>query len=358
LQSGEIWHAVPDAHTTQAPLGDGSGVLLETDSGTGGNREAHMALVGRDHNIIHDLGTIPAGATSQISFAAASKTAVAFIFNLNNGQEAQDSWRLYLWTTQSHQLRLVASNPTDAKGQPLHGGWITPTLTSQYLYWIQASANVAGWGGSSLMQYDLATGITRRLYAGLTEAFVPYRNTILFTGIVPDPPHYDPSDTSGAPEQMYAVDQTSGQSLPVPAGITAATDVANNIITDGNMIIWNTWEGGLRAWKASWGRSITLVPNIDSTWPEIQKLGLSDATMPALYGHFLVFNPSETYVLDLHTNTFAQIVTTPDNEDVTGPWMSVEAYTTQNSYDRATNVGTYNQYLVNLSQLPDLPSCK
>jgi hypothetical protein len=124
------------------------------------------------------------------------------------------------------------------------------------------------------------------------------------------------------------------------------------------MIIWNTWEGGLRAWKASWGRSITLVPNIDSTWPEIQKLGLSDATMPALYGHFLVFNPSETYVLDLHTNTFAQIVTTPDNEDVTGPWMSVEAYTTQNSYDRATNVGTYNQYLVNLSQLPDLPSCK
>lgn len=212
----------------------------------------------------------------------------------------------------------------------------------------------SGWGGSALQQYNLHTGRTRTLYRGLAEAFVPYGDDILFTALVPNPPEVD-TKGNGAPEQMYAVNQRTGKPTRPPSGITAAKDGADTFQTDGDLIIWNAALGALRAWRPVWGRSISLLPQ---EWKLAYKLNISAPANPRLYKHFIVWQPSVTYVLDLRTYSFARITPRVSESDVSGPYVSVIDTDTNLDVAKRRGEQRWTQHLLNLDRLPGLPGCR
>lgn len=353
--AGEIWHAQWAVHSTQAPTPDGSGVLIQRDE----ESDVHVLIVGKDQQVVDDLGTIPrpSGQLSQLTFDVIDADHVAFVYSLTNGEAAAWKWQLYLWDRHTHRLTQIASNPTDGHGDALHSGWVHPVLTDKYLYWIQAAPDTTGgWGGSDLMQYTFATGQTRRLYRGLAEALVAYRGLVLFTALAPGakPPAQTPGQ--GIPEVVEAVRQGDGTPVSAPKGIDAGKAGADVMETDGDIIVWDGYDGALHAWRPEWGRSVVLVPSF-ANWPLGQKLGLSNPTMPRLYGHFVVFSPSGVYVLDLRTNSFAPLTVNPAGEDMSGSWLQLSEFTTKDSYNKQTLEEQSNQYLLNLATLPDLPGC-
>jgi hypothetical protein len=211
------------------------------------------------------------------------------------------------------------------------------------------------------MQYNLATGATRTLYQGLTEAFVPYQSMVLYSAIVKNPPPFATNTGNGPPEDLRAVDQATGAQVTPPPGITFAADGAETVVTSGDALVWNVGAlpgGGMRAWRPAWGRSITILPNLG--WPLGTKLEMSSADMPRLYDHFVVFQPSSTYLIDLHTNTFARFNTLPGSEEVTGSQLNIEHFTTATSFTKNEanlTLSRYqmDQYLIDMSHLPDLP---
>jgi hypothetical protein len=352
IAAGVLWKGLWDPETTGAPTPDGSGVFHVTNSST----TTHVAIVGHDQRIVEDIGVIPKTVGSQIGYTATSDSYIAFVQLLSNDESASWRWNLYLWNRRTHVLKLVARNPVDAKGNPLRGGWVRPVVTPRYLYWLRAAPDTSGWGGSALMQYDLSTGSQRVLYEGLTEAFVAYGSMVIFSAIVAHPPPFSTNTGNGPPELLRAVDQATGVEVAPPSGITVAADGAETIVTNDDIIIWNVGSvpgGGLRAWRPTWGRSITIFPNLG--WPVGLALQLGAADMPRLTGHFLVFQPSSTYVIDLRTNTFARLAANPGTEEVSGSQLSLQEYTTPNSYTKSPVRLQLDQYLLNMQSLPDLP---
>jgi hypothetical protein len=354
INRGRLWHGVWDSTTTAAPTPEGSGVLHETQNAT----TAHMTVLGPDRRVVEDLGQIPRPPKGQMTFNMVTSTRIAFIYSLANDESASWRWMLYLWDRAAKKMTVVAKNPIDKNGNPLPGGWVHPVLTSKYLYWITAAPTVpSGWGGSALMQYNLGTGATRTLYRGLTESLVPYGNDVLFTGLVPHPPNVNSTTNTGqgAPEQMYAVNQDSGKPVAPPKGITAGPDGAESMQSDGDLIIWNAALGALRAWRPSWGKSISLLPQ---DWPEGIKLGMSSPASPRLYDHFVIWQPSQTYALDLRTNTFTRLTPKPVSESgVSGSILSIEDTSTPLDVAKARGQQQWDQYVVNLKSLPGLPRC-
>jgi hypothetical protein len=352
LAKGTLWRGVWDWAGTGTPTPEGTGVLYASHDGD----RAHITLRGRDGRTVEDLGTVARTPTTQMPSSAATRDYIAFILTLANDESASRRWRLYLWDRATKKLSMIAKNPVDPHGEPLQGGWVEPVLTSKYLYWITASKTVpSGWGGSSLMQYTLATGRTRALYQGLTESFVPYRDIVLYTALIPNPPNVATDTGAGAPERVYAVEQDSGRPVDPPAGITAGEDAANTMVTDGDIVIWNAALGAVRAWRSSWGRSISLLPQ---DWPEAFKLGLGAPAHPRLYRHFLIWQPSETYVLDLQTDSFAQVTPKVSEFEVSGPILSVEDTSTPLEVSKRRHLEEqWDQHLMNLAELPHLRRC-
>jgi hypothetical protein len=353
LHRGLLWRNVADAHPSGPPAPQGTGVLFQSDQGT----TSHIGFVGRDHRVVENIGTVANPQhEGQLGFSSVTDSYAAFVYHPVNGDAASWRWQLYLWDRTARTLQLVARNPVDKSGNPLHSGFVQPVLTSDYLYWIQAASDTTGWGGSALMQYGLATHRTRMLYRGLTESFVPYGSTVLFTGIVAHPPKRTPADTNGPPERMYAVEQATGRPVPAPPGITAAADHPNTMVTNGDLVVWAT-DLVIRAWRPGWGKSITLVPS-GSEWPEGAKLGISGPVYPRLYKHFLVWNSGATFVLDLLTDTFAQLdpADHAGGEDLSGSILALQPSTNVSS-NTAAPTHAFDQYLINLVGLPGLPRC-
>lgn len=354
LTSHALWHDQWDHLSTGAPTPEASGVLHEQDTATA----AQLSILGANRRVVQSIGRVSRNGQGQYSSDAIDANHVAFVFNLTQGNQASNQWVLYLFDRHAGTLRAVARSPVDSKGNPLPGGWVRPVLTADYLYWIQAAPNTSGWGGSALMQYDLGSGQTRTLYRGLTESFVPYGASVLFTALLPHAPGPSASNNSGTgpPENVQAVDQRTGRSVPAPSGLTAGPDGANTMLADGDLVVWNTWDGAIHGWRPSWGKTITLVPSF-SSWPEAAKLGLSSPAMPRLYGQFLVWNPSTDYVLDLRTNSFARLTAETSSEDLSGSALSLEVYADAKAYDAANQRIRFDQYLLDLSTLPDLAGC-
>jgi hypothetical protein len=353
LHEGRLWRNVADAHPTGPPAPQGTGVLFQSDQGTA----SHIGFVGRNHQVVEKVGTVsnPQG-QGQLGFSSVTDSYAAFVYHPVNGDAASWRWQLYLWDRRAHALGVVARNPVDKSGNPLHSGFVQPVLTADYLYWIEAAPDTSGWGGSALMQYSLATHQTRVLYRGLTESFVPYGSMVLYTAIVSHPPRPTPTDSNGPPERMYAADQASGRPVPVPPGITAAADRPNTMVSNGDLIVWAT-DLVIRAWRPEWGRSITLVPS-GGEWPEGSRLGISGPVYPRLYKHFLVWNSGATFVLDLLTDTFAEL-DPPDHaggEDLSGSILALQPSTNVSS-NTAAPTHAYDQYLINLATLPGLARC-
>jgi hypothetical protein len=238
------------------------------------------------------------------------------------------------------------------------GGWVRPILTSTHLYWIQASRDPkhrfgsTGFG-SSLMSYDFATGTVRALYTGLTEALVAYGDLVLFTGV---PPGSKPASTGAGPAQrVLAVRQSSGRLVPAPSGLTAAADGASVMTTNGDLVVWDTTNGGARGWRPAWGRSVDLLPDVMSAWPGFPA-DRSAVDQPHLSGDLLVWSATQTYVLDLRTDTLTRLTTKHGGQDVAGSNLELWEYV----HDVAPPPGQaleISSYVVDLSHLAPLPGC-
>ena len=353
MQADPLWQHRWDATPTHVPAPDGSGVLHETPHGS----TTSLALLGPGGRVVEQLPSIPHPAGGQVTFSVANARYVAFAYSLTNGQAAAWRWALYLFDRRTKQITRVAQNPVDSHGQPRQGGWVRPVLTARYLYWITAAKTVpSGWGGSALEQYELATGRTRTLYRGLTEAFVPYGSMVLYTGLVAHPPGVDTNTGQGAPETVYAVDQVTGRAVPPPAGITAGRDGAAEMQTDGDVIVWNAALGALRAWRPAWHRSITLVPQ---NWEAGMKQGWGPPANPRIFDRFVISQPGPEFVYDLTTNSLARLTSAADSvvADVSGPYLSLALSRTPTGVAHQRGEQEWDQYLVDLRGLPRLPRC-
>lgn len=354
MRHGRLWHGMWDHQPTETPDPNGRGVLLETDEG----KQAHFALVGKGHRVVQDIGTIAIdpslpnasepgfGYAGGITYSAITSDYIAFSYHPLNGDYGSDVWRIYLFDRRAHKLKLVATNPVDEQGHPLQSGYVEPKLTSRYLYWIESWAK-----GSELMQYTLGTGRLRMLYRGVVTAFVPYTSSQLL--YIASATRSDPAAT------VQMIDQVTGRSEPAPIGITAAANNPVAIVSNGDMVVWNGDPGGvLRAWRPAWRRSITLVP-APVGWPLGRRLQMSGASYPRIYGHFLVFESGGVFVLDLTTDTFAQLI--PEShvgqDKMSAGMLSIEAYTNRTKGNVVTPKIQYDQYLFSLRGLPDLPRC-
>jgi hypothetical protein len=328
--------------------------LFQQDEGD----TAVVEILGRDHRILRRVGTIPnPNHQGQFSYNSINAHYGVLIWTPTNGDASSFYWQMYLWNRDTGSFTSIAHNPLDAKGQALPGGWVDPQLTDQYVTWITASPDVKGWGGSSLMQYSLATGRTRTLYRGLVSNFVQFRHTVLFAGL---DPHARARGAHGAPEHtpwlQLAVDADTGRPVPSPPGLAFANDETNTVVADDNMVVWVT-SFMARAWRPEWKASITLVPDLPD-WPTGLHLGMAGVMHPRLYKNFLVWQSNVTYVLDLSTNSFAKLGTNTGGVEASGPVVSMEEQSGPNSVNRADMSEQSNQTVMNLATLPPLPACK
>ena len=119
-------------------------------------------------------------------------------------------------------------------------------------------------------------------------------------------------------------------------------------------LTWNTFFGTIRAWRAEWGKSITIVPAAQD-WPLAQKLGMSGPAYPRIYHHFVVWQPGNTWVLDLKANSFIILSANGGGGDLSGSRMSIEQYT--NAVKATPGHYVFDQAVFDLASLPDLGSC-
>ena len=348
-----LWTGRWEQHEPQAPAADGTGVFNQTDAGG----RAEFAFLGHDGQALEQLGSLPHPAGAQYTFVAATTRWVAFVYVPTNGDAAQRLWSLYLYDRVRHQLLRVARYTADRAGHPLPSGWVRPYLTSDYLDWIQSTPNVNGWGGSEIEQYTLATGTTRVLYRGLTTALATYGRLVVFTALKPGLPRPTPAQASSQnpPMTVGAVDQDTGRPVTLPPGLTVGTDNPYAIDSFGDLLIWTTNGGGVRAWRPHWARSITILPALAAGWPPTVQYSLTGPTLPRLYRQFLLVGLGHVWALDLRTNTLAPLTAHPGVEDVTGSYVALG----QNADDpiRTSAQGTRSdESVLNLAHVPDLPS--
>ena len=343
---GTLWKAATETNASGAPTPDEDAVLDQTNIGS----TAELALVGTGHHVLQTVATLPNANGAQFGFTAINASYVAFVYSLTNGQDAQSHWDLYLFNRATGRLSLVTHNPHDAAGTPLPSDWVQPILTDHYLYWLQAAHTAPPWGGSELQQYNLATGKLRTLYRGLVRAMTVIGHTVLYTAVTAHPN----TTLADPPMTVAALAQDSGLPVNPPAGITAGPDGAFTLQYSAGTLIWNTSAGTLRAWRAEWAKSITIVPTAQD-WPLAQKLGMSGPAYPRIYHQFVIWQPGNTWVLDLKTNSFVVLSTNGGGGDLSGSRMSIEQYTTAVK----TTPGHYvfDQAVFDLSPLPDFAPC-
>jgi len=352
VEAGHLWSGRLNS-APGAPMPDGSGVLVASDLGVVPTR---ITVQGAGQQVVQDFGTVdnPTG-QGQWSYSSADADHVVFAYEFTIGEQQSDRWAIYVGDRRTMRLTEIARNPVDSDGVALPSVWVRPVLTRDYVYWIQATRDKTPWGGNELMQYSFATGSTRVIYHGMALGFVPLGSMIVFGALAPDAP---PPPTDGGlwvfPEIVEAVDQATGLPVEPPAGLDFAQDNPDSVISDGDIVVWSTPKMELRAWRAAWGRSITLVPRI--WWPE-QKLGVNAVDDPQIYGHFLSWRGG--WVLDLTTNTFASLTTANGSDCVSGSgdWLAWCDLDPGSSNPAPPGGNPYTQYLINLKGLPDLPGC-
>jgi hypothetical protein len=158
---------------------------------------------------------------------------------------------------------------------------------------------------------------------------------------------------------VKAVDQVSGRPVPVPKGLTVAKDRPIFWLSGSDLLVWNSdsgpHAGTLRVWRSRLNRSLTVLSS-PTTWPTAQRLGMSFPTYPAVYQHFLVWDAGGVFVLDLDTNSFAQIGPAAHGGGVLlgGSWLAT-APTTQRQVNKPDR--PRDEYLFDLHGLPHLPRC-
>ncbi len=358
LRQGLLWPSAKDQLPTNQPVRTprGVGVLAQHASPAG----VEFTILGRDRAVLSTVGTIPLTDPAQqggIAYSWADDTHLVFIYNVQ-GEQAQDVWWLYSWPLAGGPLTLISRNPTGPGGRPINGGWVHPFVDGDTLYWIQATLPPKGFptlpAGSELMQYHYSTKRTRVLYRGLTTAFVVYHGRILFTGL--------PLTAGGKIDRMtgnpllimHAVDTRTGRAVPVPAGISAGTDFAYWIVTNGDLIAWDTDDNSLRAWRPEWGKSITLFPGLSHKRPK--SFADIEGGNPRLWGPYLIWSDHYAWVLDLRTDAFVQLNVHPSASEVHGSLVSIWQQL-DDIVQRPGKLYPEQAMVLDLATLPGLPAC-
>lgn len=342
---------VPTSGPSPAPV---AGLVVDRDHGAA----ATFELVGRHAQPTRILGTVarrsPGGT---LGGEAADSQDIALLYQYGAGDSLQDSWTLYLWRRSSGHLVAVARNPTAPTGTALRGGFIQPVLSGDYLYWIQASVTPRTRVlGSELMQYDIARHITRIIYRGLVTAAGVDGDRVLFaTGQQPAHRYAPPTRYT-----MRVADQATGRLLPALPGLRLGGDRPDLIVSNGDLVVWDTQAGGLRAWRPAWHRTRTLLPTLNGNAPR----ALADAASVrdlGLYRQFLTWDVGSQgdYVMDLRTDSLTQL--TPHFGQVASAANLLQAwqYDTPGTNKNAALEGNYryHEYVIDLATAPDLPTC-
>lgn len=314
-----------------------------------------IVVAGRDRRTVRTVGQQPQG----YAWSASNSRWIAFVGGNEPGVSDYNHWTMWLWDSRTGTLRAVARNPVDARGRALPGYYVLPVLTDNYLYWIQAAPDIRHLSdtgaGSEVVQYDLATGRKRVLYDGVAAAVRPYRGSVLFTAVPPGPKTGHIVAASGNRNMVVrAVDEQTGKEVPAPKGLTAGRDGAFTMVSNGDLVAWNRWQGGIAAWRPSWGK--TLLLSQDDGGPG----GLRDlvgADSLGLYRQFLIFRAAgRQWVLDLRTDSIAAL--TPHVGRVAfgaGHYLSIWQSNGPNGAN--TMKYGYTASLIDLAKLPDLPGC-
>lgn len=332
------------------PAPGGSG-LLSTQVTSPGEPEQPVVLRGKDGQVVRRIGAAAlrdgaAGGTDPGADTADGRR-VAF-FNAY-GSSYDNTWSLYVWDSMTGKLTHVADNPVDKRGNPMPGGAVVPVLSAHYLYWIQPSVDrhhVTDTGfGSELMQYEFATGKTRVLYDGVVNALVPYHREIIYVAL-PAGPHPGAVLKKNGDRNFVtrALDPVTGNAFTPPQGLDAGPDAPYHMVTNGDVIAWDTYKDGIKAWSPRWGKTINLLA---ASRPS--RLIPPDDEVPQIYGHILVFG--RTYVMDLRTDSMAQLTRFSGRHDLNGQYLGLW----QSAGDKLSS--PYDAYLMDLAKLPDLPSC-
>lgn len=359
LRKGLLWPKATDQLPTNQPIrtARGVGVLAQHATRAG----VRLSILGPDRAVLSTVGTIPLTDPAQqggIAYSWADDTHLVFIYNVQ-GEQAQNIWWLYSWPLAGGPLTLIARNPTGPGGRPINSGWVHPFVDGDTLYWIQATLPPKGFAtlpaGSELMQYHYSTGRSRVLYRGLTTAFVVYHDRILFTGLPLTPGAKVDRVTGNPPLILRAVNTVSGRPAAVPPGLTAAADSAYWIVTNGDMIVWDTADDSLRGWRPAWGKSVTIFPGLLHKRPS--SFADIEGGNPRLWGPYLIWSDHETFVLDLRTDAFVRLNEHPSAGEVHGSLVTVWQQL-DNSKADPDKPFVAQVMVLDLATLPALPACK
>ena len=354
IANGRLWSEGPEPQWKAIPAvagPAGQGVLYQENASESAT-SARIVLRGAGGEVVRVIGTIPRpNGVGGIGADAADGRRIAFVDQYGPPYDMQDAWTMYVWDARAGRLIAVGKNLTDPRGQPLRGAYVLPVLGPDYLYWIRAAPEVdhiTGTGvGSELMQYSFATGRTRALYDGLVDAVVPYGDEVLFTAPVPGA---RAKDGRFPPLVLHALDQGTGEPAAVPVGLTAGKDDAFQLVTDGDAIAWRPrLNTGIRLWRPEWKRTITIVHGaID----DLQLWG--QYLMYSGYGSKATNLARTPKLIDLKTDSLAVLTHLPGRGDLGGHYLGLW----QAPVSSPTGLRSrYTAYLVDLSSLPDLPSC-
>ena len=351
LSAAVLWQGATLPAISGTPVPGYPGVLVGSQDGAATRLEVRGSQARR----LGQLGEIRGGPGNGLAADSASGRHLAVVYQGTTGETAQNRWSLYLWSRASGLTR-VASNPTDRAGHPLPGGYVHPFFAGdRYLYWIQAATvgtrNVAG---SSLMQDDLSDNRIRTMFTGLVTAAVPYGDDVLLAG-TPDS-DIDRVGNNRLNTTVHAVDQASGEPVPPPAGLILGHDGPQQMVTDGDLVAWDTNDAGIRAWRPQWRATRTLFPDYQHVPRNLAGINFPDNL--ALGGHYLVWNGPRDWIMDLRTDSVTAISDRAGQVDLSGRRLMFWQDTAQPLAAGPTGPFTYSASLLDLGKVPDLPSCR
>jgi hypothetical protein len=351
LAAAALWRGATLPAISGAPVPGYPGVLV------GGYTQGatHLEVRGAQGNRLGELGRIRGGPGTGLAADSASGRHLAVVYQSTVGESAQNSWSLYVWDRASG-LTHVASNPTDRSGRPLPGGYVHPFFAGdEYLYWIQAATvGTRHVSGSSLRQYDLATGRTRTMFTGLVTAAVAYGHDVLLAGT--PAAAIDRVGNNRLDTTVHAVDQVSGRPVPPPRGLDLDHDGPQQLVTDGDLVAWDTNNAGIRAWRPQWAATRTLFPDYQHVPRSLAGINYPDNL--GIGGHFLVWNGPRDWIMDLRTDSVAAISDRAGQVDLSGNRLMFWQDTARPLAAGPAGPFTYSASLLDLDTVPDLPSCR
>jgi hypothetical protein len=185
-------------------------------------------------------------------------------------------------------------------------------------------------------------------------AAVPYGNDVLLAG-TPESA-IDRVGNNRLNTAAHALDQASGEPVPPPTGLTLGHDGPQQMVTDGDLVAWDTNNAGIRAWRPQWRATRTVFPDYRHVPRNLAGINFPDNL--ALGGHYLVWNGPRDWVMDLRSDSVTAISDRAGQVDLSGSRLMFWQDTRQPLAAGPSGPFTYSASLLDLSTLPDLPSCQ